>query len=129
LILDLHDIGGPIGMRIAMAHRERIAGLIFQNFTLTMDGWNPDRLRVYEGLSGAETPEKLVETEQFATVERVRFLHQKGARQPDDLNPDHWAMDAYALSIPASRVFMSRLFMNLATNFPQYPKWAAYLEE
>ena len=29
LILYLHDIGGPIGMRIAMAHPERIAGLIF----------------------------------------------------------------------------------------------------
>ena len=33
LILYLHDIGGPIGMRIAMAHPERITGLIFQNFT------------------------------------------------------------------------------------------------
>src|SRR6476660_4610091 len=34
LILYLHDIGGPIGMRIATAHPERIAGLILQNFTI-----------------------------------------------------------------------------------------------
>lgn len=129
IILYLHDIGGPIGMRIAMAQPERIAGLIFQNFTTSVEGWNPERLKVYERLGGPETPEKLAETEQFATVERSMFLHKKGARQPEALNPDNWAMDAYAFSIGASRVFMSRLFMNLATNIQLYPEWTAYLKE
>ena len=55
------------------------------------------------------------------------FLHKKGARQPDALNPDNWAIDAYAFSIPASRLFMSRLFMNLSTNFQLYPEWTTYL--
>jgi len=129
LILYLHDIGGPIGMRIAMAHPERIAGLIFQNFTTSVDGWNPERLTVYERLGGPETPAKLAETEQFATVERDMFLHKKGARQPDALNPDNWAIDAYAFSIAANRVFMSRLFMNLTTNIQHYPEWTAYLKD
>ena len=129
LILYLHDIGGPIGMRIATAHPERIAGLIFQNFTVSVEGWDPERLKVYERLGGPETPEKLAETEQFATVERDRFLHQAGARQPDALNPDNWAIDAYAFSVPANRVFMSRLFMNLTTNIQHYPEWIAYLKD
>jgi pimeloyl-ACP methyl ester carboxylesterase len=129
LILYLHDIGGPIGMRIATAHAERIAGLIFQNFTMSVEGWNPERLKVYERLGGPETREKLAETEQFATVERSRVLHKTGARQPDALNPDHWAMDGYAFSIDTSRVFMSRLFMNLTTNIQHYPKWTAYLKD
>ena len=129
LVLYLHDFGGPIGMRIAKAHPERIAGLIFQNFTMSVEGWNPDRLKVYERLSGPETREKLAETEQFATVERSMFLHQAGAREPHALNPDNWAMDAYAFSIPPSRDFMSRLFMDLTTNIQHYPEWAAYLKE
>jgi pimeloyl-ACP methyl ester carboxylesterase len=129
LILYLHDIGGPIGMRIATAHPERIAGLIFQNFTISVEGWNPERLKVYERLGGPETPEKLAETEQFATVERAMFLHKKGARQPDALNPDNWAIDAYAFSIAANRVFMSRLFMNLSTNIQHYAEWSAYLKD
>ena len=29
------------------------------------------------------------------------FLHKKGARQPDALNPDNLAMDAYAFAIEA----------------------------
>src|SRR5206468_8476201 len=125
----LHDIGGPIGMRIATAHPERISGLIFQNFTISVEGSNPERLRVYEWLGGPETPEKLAETEQFAIVERDMFLHKKGARQPDALNPDNWAIDAYAFSIAANRVFMSRLFMNLTTNIQHYPEWTAYLKD
>ena len=129
LILYLHDIGGPIGMRIATARPELIAGLIFQNFTISVEGWNPERLKVYERISGSETPEKLAETEQFATVERDMFLHKKGARQPDALNPDNWAIDAYAFSIAANRVFMSRLFMNLTTNIQHYPEWTAYLQD
>jgi len=129
LIFYLHDIGGPIGMRIAMAHPERVAGLIFQNFTISLEGWNPERLKVYERLGGAETPEKLAETEQFATVERDIFLHKTGARQPDALNPDSWAIDAYTFSIAASRVFMSRLFMSLTTNIRRYPEWTAYLSD
>jgi pimeloyl-ACP methyl ester carboxylesterase len=129
LILYLHDIGGPIGMRIAAAHPERIAGLIFQNFTISVQGFDPDRLKVYERLGGPETPEKLAETEQFATVERDMFLHKKGARQPDALNPDHWAIDAYSFSIAANRVFMSRLFMNLTANFQRSREWIAYLKD
>jgi pimeloyl-ACP methyl ester carboxylesterase len=129
LILYLHDIGGPIGMRIATARPEQIAGLIFQNFTISVEGWNPERLKVYERLGGPETPEKLAETEQFATVERDMFLHKKGARQPDALNPDNWAIDAYAFSIAANRLFMSRLFMNVTTNIQHYPEWTAYLED
>jgi pimeloyl-ACP methyl ester carboxylesterase len=128
VIVYMHDIGGPIGMRIATAHPDRIAGLIFQNFTISIEGWNPERLKVYERLGGHETPESLAEVEQFATVERDMFLHKRGARRPDALNPDYWAIDAYTFSIPASRIFMSRLFMTLATNIQLYPQWAAYLE-
>jgi pimeloyl-ACP methyl ester carboxylesterase len=126
-ILYLHDIGGPIGMRIAVAHPERIAGLIIQNFTMSVEGWNPERLKLYESVAGRETPEKLAKTEQFATLERSIFLHKTGAREPDALNPDNWAMDAYAFSIAPSRAFMSRLFMNLTTNIPHYPEWTDYM--
>src|SRR5712671_6380847 len=103
VILYLYDIGGAIGLRIATAHPERIAGLIFQNVTISREGWNPERLKFYERMAGPETPEKLAEAEQLATEGRDKFIHQTGARRPDALNPDNWAIDAHAFSIPASR--------------------------
>jgi pimeloyl-ACP methyl ester carboxylesterase len=41
VILYLHDFGGPVGMRIAMAHPERIAGLVIQNFTMSVKWLEP----------------------------------------------------------------------------------------
>ncbi len=128
VILYMHDFGGPIGMRIATAHPERIAGLIFQNTTISVEGWNPARLKFYERIGGPEAPDKLAEAEQLATEGRDMFLHQTGARRPDALNPDNWAIDAHAFSIPASRVFMSRMLMNMEANVPHYPEWNAYLK-
>ena len=52
-----------------------------------------------------------------------------GAHEPDALDPDNWAIDAYALSIAADRAFMSRLLMNMEANFPHYPEWTAYLKD
>jgi pimeloyl-ACP methyl ester carboxylesterase len=129
VILYMHDFGGPIGMRIATAHPERIAGLIFQNTTISLEGWNSAPLRVYERIGGPETPDKLAEAEQLATEGRDRFLHQAGARRPDALDPDNWAIDAYAFSIPENRVFMSRLLMNMEANIPRYPEWNAHLKD
>lgn len=128
VILYMHDFGGPIGMRMATAHPERIGGLIFQNTTISREGWNPARLEVYERIGGIETPDKLAKAEQMATVDRDKFLHQTGALRPDALDPADWAIDAYTFSIPADRVFMSRLLMNLAANVQQYPIWNAYLK-
>jgi pimeloyl-ACP methyl ester carboxylesterase len=129
IILYMHDIGGPIGMRFATAHPELISGLIFQNTVISLEGWNPARLEVYERISDPETAEKLAEVKQFATIDRDTILHRTGARQPDALNPDNWAIDAYAFSSEAKRDFMSRLFMNLTTNIQLYPKWNAYLKD
>jgi len=129
VILYMHDFGGPIGMRFATAHPERIAGLIFQNTTLSAEGWKGDRLKFYERIGGPETPENLAEAEQLATIGRDRFLHEYGARRPDVLNPDSWAIDAYAFSIPESRLFMSSLLMNMAANVSRYPEWTAYLRD
>ena len=129
VIFYMHDFGGPIGMRIATAHPDRVAGLIFQNTTISVEGWDPARLKFYERIGAPETPDKLAEAEQLATVERDRFLHQAGAREPHALDPDNWAIDSYAFSIPADRVFMSRLLMNMEANIPHYPGWNAYLKE
>jgi pimeloyl-ACP methyl ester carboxylesterase len=79
LILYMHDFGGPVGMRIAQRHPGWIAGLVFQNTSVSLDGYNPARLKVYQEIGGEETPEKLQKAEQAATEERDIFLHTTGA--------------------------------------------------
>jgi pimeloyl-ACP methyl ester carboxylesterase len=79
LILYLHDIGGPIGMRIATAHHERIAGLIFQNFTISAGG----PLKPCFGLSGAVSLQHRVSPlpvrvfSQSTRIQSPRVLHTR----------------------------------------------------
>ena len=90
VILYMHDIGGPIGMRIATAHPDRIAGLIFQNFTISIEGWNPERLKAYEQLTlplvdyygargrlievNGDQPVEAVAAQMFGALENVNRL-------------------------------------------------------
>jgi pimeloyl-ACP methyl ester carboxylesterase len=112
-----------------MSHPECIAGLIFQNTTLSVEGWKADHLQHYERISGPETPEKVADAEQLITVERDMVLHRSGARWPDDLDPTDWAVDSYVFSQPEKRLFMARLVMQLSSNVPLYPAWNAYLRK
>ncbi len=109
LILYMHDIGGPIGMRVATAHPEPIAGLIFQNMTTSVEGWNPERVKVYERLGGPETPENLAEAEQFTTVDGDMFLHKRGSRQPGALRVAAHPDGASALRTSAARALSAQL--------------------
>ena len=127
VILYMHDFGGPVGMRLAAAHPGLVNGLVFQNTTITLSGYNPARLQVFERIGGQPTPEKLAEAEASASEERDRFLHKTGARDAEALNPDDWAVDAYAFGIPESRRYMARLLTDIMSNVSHYAEWAAYL--
>ena len=39
---------------------------------------------------------------------RAAFILGRGARRPEAPNPDYWAIDACAFSIPGKWVFMSK---------------------
>jgi pimeloyl-ACP methyl ester carboxylesterase len=127
VILYMHDFGGPVGMRLATSHPALISGLVFQNTTITLSGYNPARLRVFERIGGKETPEKLEEAEKSASEQRDIFLHQTGARGASALDPDDWGADAYAFGFPDSRQYMSRLLMDIVSNTEHYDEWKAYL--
>ena len=85
-------------------------------------------MKFYDQIDGIENPEKLAEAKKRFTMDRSMFLHQSGSHQPEALDPDNWAIDAYAFSIEADRLFMSRLLMNMKANFPHYPEWITYLK-
>jgi pimeloyl-ACP methyl ester carboxylesterase len=127
VILYMHDFGGPVGMRLAVAHPDLIRGMVFQNRTISLSGYNPARLQVFHRMGGPETPAKLAEAEESASETRDKFLHQTGAHDTKALNPDDWAVDAYAFGIPDSRRYMARLLMNIETNTQHYAEWGEFL--
>lgn len=128
-LLYMQDFGGPVGMRLALKHPDWIAGLVFQNTPISLDGWAPARLAAVQAGALAPPPERRAAAAQRVTLATAQFLYRQGARHPEALNPDAWANDAYALNIDADRRVMIDLQVDIAANLALYPAWQAYLRD
>jgi pimeloyl-ACP methyl ester carboxylesterase len=126
-ILYMQDFGGPVGMRLALKHPDRIAGLIIQNSPVSLDGWNPDRLKAVQALAGSITDEKRATVAGRVVEATAIQLHQAGAAHPERLDPDSWADDAFALSDPDKRRIMTDLQLDIPSNLSAYPAWQDYI--
>lgn len=127
-ILYMQDFGGPIGMRIAVREPEAVDGVIIQNTPISLDGWDPARLKAIQANTGPVTPEKRAAAEARVSNATSLLLHQKGAANPENLDPDNWAVDALALSDPEKRRVMTDLQLDIPSNFAVYPEWQRYLQ-
>lgn len=129
IILYEQDFGGPVGMRVAMHHPEWIAGLIIQNTPISLDGWEPGRLKAVQASAGPVTPEKRAAAEARVVPATAEFLYRSGARNPAALNPDAWTSDAFSIGKPENRRVMTDLQLDIPANLDQYPRWQAYLRQ
>jgi pimeloyl-ACP methyl ester carboxylesterase len=126
-ILYMQDFGGPVGMRLAIKHPERVAGLVIQNSPISLDGWDPARLKAVQALAGPITPEKRAAVEARVVEATAITLHQAGAAHPERLDPDAWADDAFALSDPEKKRIMTDLQLDIPNNLNAYPAWQDYI--
>jgi pimeloyl-ACP methyl ester carboxylesterase len=128
-ILYMQDFGGPVGMRMAVRNPERVSGLIVQNTPVSLDGWDAKRLAaVQANAAGPVTPEKRAAIEARVVQATSNLLHQYGAAHPEQLNPDSWAVDAYALNDPEKRRIMTDLQIDIPSSLALYPVWQDYLK-
>jgi pimeloyl-ACP methyl ester carboxylesterase len=47
-VLYMQDHGGPVGMRLASKHPERVRGLVVQNAVVNLEGWSPEAMANFE---------------------------------------------------------------------------------
>jgi pimeloyl-ACP methyl ester carboxylesterase len=127
-ILYMQDFGGPVGMRMAVRNPERVDGLIIQNTPVSLDGWDARRLAAIQaGAVGPMTPEKRAAAASRVVQATSNLLHQYGAAHPEQLNPDSWVVDAYALNDPDKRRIMTDLQLDIPSSLALYPVWQEYL--
>ena len=128
-ILYMQDFGGPVGLRMAVGNPERVSGLIVQNTPVSLDGWDTKRLAAIQAnAAGPVTPEKRAAIEARVVQATSNLLHQHGAAHPEQLNPDSWAVDAYALNDPEKRRIMTDLQIDIPSSLALYPVWQDYLK-
>ena len=125
--LYLHDYGGPVGFRIALAHPEQVQALIIQNANVYKEGLGAKWGSIAQYWAAPKThPEVFDNFVSFAATEQ---RHTLGTSHPERYNPDTWTDEYVHLSKPDQREIQAGLLYDYRTNVASYPAWQAWLRE
>lgn len=127
-ILYQQDYGGPVGMRLAIAHPERVRAIIVQNAAAHEDGlgagWEPRRAFWRDR---ATNEDKVITP--FVSLAGARMRHLGSSPDPQRYDPESWQSEYASLSRPGQRQIQSDLFFDYRTNVAAYPRWQIWLRE
>jgi pimeloyl-ACP methyl ester carboxylesterase len=119
------DYGAPVGLRLALAHPERITAIISQNGNAyeegLSEGWNP--IQKYWKQPNAENRAALRE---FLKPETTKWQYSFGVKDTTLLAPEAYELDSALLSRPGNDEIQLDLFLDYASNVALYPKFQEY---
>lgn len=122
----LHDFGSQIGLRLAIKHPERIAGLILQNGDIYRDTLGPKYAPLLKLLNSPEDPRpKLLSTitkDEF----RAEFLNDVSPEIAEIMPPDLWELH-WALMTPKRCQIAASVIAGLKENLDWFPRYQDYL--
>lgn len=126
--LFLQDYGGPVGFRMALAHPERVKGIIIQNAVSHEEGLSPlwETRRAY--WADRATHEEALRAN-FLSLAATRQRHVGNSPHPERINPDTWVDEFRFLNQPGQAAIQSDLFYDYRTNLQSYPRWQKWLQE
>jgi pimeloyl-ACP methyl ester carboxylesterase len=120
----IFDYGAPTGMRLALAHPERVTAIVTQNGNAYIEGlskeWEP-----WQTYWREPTPEHREATRGSLSDDAIRFQYEHGA--PAELvSPDGYMLDTFYMHRPDAYEIQLDLILDYRTNVALYPDFHAY---
>jgi pimeloyl-ACP methyl ester carboxylesterase len=119
------DYGAPVGLRLALAHPERITAIISQNGNSYEEGlsqgWNPIQKYWKE-----PTPQNRAALRDFLKPETTKWQYVHGVQNESQVAPESYVLDSALLARPGNDEIQLDLFLDYASNVALYPKFQAY---
>jgi len=121
----IFDYGAPIGLRLALAHPERITSIISQNGNAYEEGlsqgWNPIQKYWKE-----PTAENRAALREFLKPEATKSQYLYGVQDQTLVAPEAYELDSALLARPGNDDIQLDLFLDYASNVALYPKFQEY---
>ncbi|HEV2331682.1 MAG TPA: alpha/beta fold hydrolase [Gammaproteobacteria bacterium] len=124
--LYIFDYGAPVGMRLALAHPERITAIISQNGNLYREGLGPG-WKLWERYWQVPSVENRAAMRTLLDPQRLKQLYLTGARDPALVAPEAWLLHDALLARPGNDELQLDLFLDYRRNVELYPAFQAYL--
>jgi pimeloyl-ACP methyl ester carboxylesterase len=119
------DYGAPVGLRLALAHPERITAIISQNGNAYEEGlsvgWSPIQKYWKE-----PTAENRAALREFLKPETTQWQYSHGVQDTALLAPEAYQLDSALLARPGNDEIQLDLFLDYASNVVLYPKFQEY---
>ena len=126
--LYMQDYGGPVGLRLAMAHPERVRAMVVQNAVASEDGLGPAwDVRKAFWHDRAAYEDQVIPG--FLSLATTKGRHVGSSPNADRYDPHAWLDEFARLSQPGQRQIQSDLFYDYRSNVAAYPAWQAWLRE
>ena len=125
--LYIHDYGAPVGLRMIVAHPDRLQNLIVQNGNVYESGLGPKWAKIAQYWADPKAHPEIVDA--FLSWDATEQRHTAGTSHPDRYNPDTWTDEFAHLSRPGQREIQAALLYDYRTNVASYPDWQAWLRE
>jgi len=121
----IFDYGAPVGLRLALAHPERITAIISQNGNAYEEGlsqgWNPIQKYWKEPTSADRAALR-----DFLTPEATKSQYLYGVADETLVAPETFTLDSTFLARPGNDEIQLDLFLDYASNVALYPKFQEY---
>jgi pimeloyl-ACP methyl ester carboxylesterase len=126
--LYIFDYGAPTGLRLAMAHPERVTAIVSQNGNAYEEGlgdaWAPLR-RYWSDPSDANRNA----IRGILNAEGMKHEYSVGMPNSDVVAPESYTLDAALLARPGNVDIQLDLFLDYANNVKLYPKFQEYFRK
>lgn len=126
--LYVFDYGAPVGLRLAVAHPERVSALVSQNGNAYLEGlgdaWAP--IRAY----WAEPSQANREVIRSAVIslEGTRYQYLHGVSDPQRVAPESYMLDVLLMQRPGNDEIQLDLFLDYRNNLTLYPAFQAFFQ-
>lgn len=126
-VLYMQDYGGPVGIRLAMKHPDRVKGMVVQNAVVSIDGWHPQNTAALQAYWKARTPETEAPVRGLLTADTTKFQYTQGEERKDRISPDAWTVDQAKLDRSGNAEIQLELLYQYRDNVAHYPEWQEFL--
>ena len=128
-VIYVFDYGAPTGLRLAMAHPERVTAIVSQNGNAYEEGlsdaWAP--IRAYWAQPTAENREVI--RKNILNLEGTRWQYTHGVAHPESVAPESYTLDAALLERKGNTDIQLDLFLDYASNVKLYPRFQEYFRK
>lgn len=123
----LHDFGSQIGLRLAIAHPDRIAAVIIQNGDIYEDVLGPQYATLKQYWD-SPTPERRAEIRASITKDEFKreFLNDVRPDLRDRMPPDLWELH-WSLMTERRKDIAADVITTLRENLAWFPRYQGYL--